>query len=316
MLFDLASLTKPLVTAPLALAYLDLDADRRWQLGFRDREAPLTVRQMLSHSSGLPPWRPYTGEAVAQQLQRPVGDHPLLQGGQVGTSTYSDLNFRLLAELLEEELGLPWKGLGAATSGLSPWPWFQAPIELPPARDREAWRAATELPYPPPAPGLPHDGNARAGMPGHAGFGSTGPQMAQCLKAWVGAGWPARMAMEMARAADDTVWGLGLIQARRGEGRFGEWLCQIPRGAGIHVLTDATTAMPTAFPPLGPAGELTDWWYHTGFTGGLLCVRPSDGSAVALLLHRLGPAGELIDDDALRGRRWDALARLVGTLRA
>jgi CubicO group peptidase (beta-lactamase class C family) len=72
MLFDLASLTKPLVTAPLALAYLNLNVDRRWQLGFHDREGPLTVRQLLSHSAGLPPWRPFTGERVADQVQRAV----------------------------------------------------------------------------------------------------------------------------------------------------------------------------------------------------------------------------------------------------
>jgi len=80
--FDLASLTKPLVTAPLALAFLDLDADRRGQLGFRERKQPLTVRQLLSHSAGLPPWLPYTGEPLPAQLGRgwPDGGLPLLQG--------------------------------------------------------------------------------------------------------------------------------------------------------------------------------------------------------------------------------------------
>src|SRR5262245_45633517 len=77
-LFDLASLAKPLVTAPLAHAFLDLDADRRWALGFYDRRDPLTVRQLLSHSAGLPPWLPFTGEPLAAQLRRgfPVGAHP------------------------------------------------------------------------------------------------------------------------------------------------------------------------------------------------------------------------------------------------
>ena len=72
MLYDLASLAKPLVTAPLALAFLDLDADRRWALGLAEREPTLTVRQLLSHSSGLPPWRPYTGEPLAAHLHRAV----------------------------------------------------------------------------------------------------------------------------------------------------------------------------------------------------------------------------------------------------
>ena len=119
--YDLASLAKPLVTAPLAHAYLDLDADRRWQLGFSDRESPLTVKQLLSHSAGLPPWLPYTGEPLAAQLRRtPLpGNHALLKTAEIGISMYSDLGYRLIAELLEMELGLSWKQLGAAASGLS-----------------------------------------------------------------------------------------------------------------------------------------------------------------------------------------------------
>jgi CubicO group peptidase (beta-lactamase class C family) len=124
--YDLASLTKPLVTAPLALAFLDLDADRRWGLGFPDRPTPLTVRQLLSHGSGLPPWRPYTGD-LAAELGREVGDHPLLRPATPGLATYSDLNYRLLAELLEAETGVPFSKLGLA-SGLSPAPWVEPPI--------------------------------------------------------------------------------------------------------------------------------------------------------------------------------------------
>ncbi|HEX9081221.1 MAG TPA: serine hydrolase domain-containing protein, partial [Holophagaceae bacterium] len=105
MRYDLASLAKPLVTAPLALAFLDLNADRRWALGFHDRGTPLTVRQLLSHSSGLPPWRPFTGEPLARQLGRPVSGHPLLRPATPEKATYSDLNYRLLAELLESETG-------------------------------------------------------------------------------------------------------------------------------------------------------------------------------------------------------------------
>ena len=123
--FDLASLAKPLVTAPLALARLDLEADRRRQLGFDDRPEPLTVRALLSHSAGLPPWLPYTGEPLAAQLKRgfPGGAHPKLAPGVPGQSLYSDLGYRLLAELLEAETGRPFASLGAEASGLVPAPW-------------------------------------------------------------------------------------------------------------------------------------------------------------------------------------------------
>lgn len=192
---DLASLAKPLVTATLAHAFLDLDADRRWVLGFHDRPEPLTVRMLLSHSSGLPAWRPFTGEAVAAQLRRSLdeGAHPLLARSPVGEARYSDLNYRLLGELLEAELGLPWKRLGAAL-GLHPAPWAEPPVPVPPGPDREAWALATAAPFPEASPELPHDANARAGMIGHAGFGATAAQLRACLEGWVGADWPGRMA--------------------------------------------------------------------------------------------------------------------------
>ena len=61
MLFDLASLTKPLVTTPLALQYLDLDRDLTdlpVLSDFRKQAWPLTARRLLSHTAGLPPWLP------------------------------------------------------------------------------------------------------------------------------------------------------------------------------------------------------------------------------------------------------------------
>lgn len=309
--YDLASLTKPLVTAPLALAFLDLDADRRWALGFHDREAPLTVRQLLSHSSGLPPWRPYTGEALSQQLRGEVPQHPLLRPATPGLATYSDLSYRLLAELLEAQTGVPFARLGAA-SGLSPAPWPQAPTPVPDGPDAAAWPLATEVPLLARDPHLPHDANARAGMRGHAGFGTTAEQMRAALARWIAAGWPQRMAQPTARGEDGILWGLGLQVACGGGGRFGQLLSKLPPETGLHVLEDATEAAPIAAPALeeGPGPE-SGWWFHFGYTGPALFFRPSDGSCVALLMHRRGPTGELLDAEALRARRWAALAHFV-----
>lgn len=310
-LYDLASLTKPLVTAPLALAFLDLDADRRWSLGFTDRQTPLTARQMLSHSSGLPPWRPYTGEPLAQQLRRAVPEHPLLRPATPGLATYSDLNFRLLAQLLELETGLPFVKLGAA-SGLSPAPWPQSPVPIPDAPDAEAWTLATEAPLPPRNPRLPHDANARAGMTGHAGFGTTAPQLLAALRHWVSEGWPERMAVGDTPGEGGARWGLGLQAVFGGSGRFGQLLSRIPRGAGIQVLEDATDQTPPPAPPLDrDPGPATDWWFHLGYTGPALFYRPADRCTLALLLHRRGPQGELLDVEALRARRWAILASFV-----
>lgn len=310
--YDLASLTKPLVTAPLALAFLDLDADRRWALGFHDRGTPLTARQLLSHHSGLPPWRPFSGEPLAAQLRRPVSEHPLLRPATPGLATYSDLNYRLLAELLEAETGVPFAKLGAA-SGLSPAPWPAAPVAISDGPDAAAWALATDEPLPPREAHLPHDANARAGMPGHAGFGTTTPQLEMALARWVAADWPDRMAVETAEGEHGTRWGLGLQVLFAGGGRFGQLLSKLPPGLGIHVLEDPSQALPTVAPALaaspdGPSG----WWFHLGYTGPALFYRPADRSCIALLLHRGGPDGTMLDVEALRARRWEALVRFVG----
>jgi CubicO group peptidase (beta-lactamase class C family) len=315
--FDLASLAKPLVTAPLALTHLALDADRRTQLGFSEREEPLTVRQLLSHSTGLPPWLPYTGEPLAIQLRKgfPVDSHPLLRLGQVGTSTYSDLGFRLLGELLEVETGMPFAALGAQSSGLSPAPWSEAPTDIPDGPDAAAWPLAAPMtPVPPRYPNLPHDANARAGMRGHAGFGASAAQMKQALERWVQSGFPARMAVETACAEDGTHWGLGFQRVFGGVGRFGFCLKGMPSNlVGVHVL--ASTAMELAPPAPEPGedpGEPTEWWMHFGFTGPALFVRPHDGLCLCLLIHRRGPSGEMLDLKQLTARRWALLRQFLG----
>ena len=319
--FDLASLAKPLVTAPLALSLLDLDRDRRAQLGFGERPGPLTVRQLLSHSAGLPPWLPYTGEALALQLRRgfPQGAHPKLVAGTPGVSLYSDLGYRLLAELLEQETGRSFSELGAEASGLSPAPWSEAPAFAPQGADAAMWRlAAPTLPMPAREPKLPNDANARAGMRGHAGFGATPAQLEACLRAWVASGIPLRSATDTALGADGSRWGLGLQRALGGAGRFGTLLARIPEGlSGVHVLTHASRATSPPAPALaGPARAPTNFWFHLGYTGPALFFRPKDGLCLAILAHRVGPRGELLDDEAMRARRWEILEAAVNGLKA
>ena len=312
MFFDLASLAKPLVTAPLALRHLDLDADRRGQLDFRTRAEPLTVRQLLSHSAGLPPWLPYTGESLAAQLRRgcPAGMPAKLAAGTVGVSLYSDLGYRLLAELLEAEAGVPFATLGARASGLEPAPWGQAPVFVPQGPDQAWWALAEPArAFPVRAPGLPNDANARAGMRGHAGFGTDPEGLRRCLQRWLGSGAPAAMARDTAVGADGTRWGLGLQRALTGAGRFGSLLDGIPLGrGGLEVLVDDATALRPPIPdPQSPPGPPSGFWYHLGFTGPALFWRPEDGLCLAILAHRAGPQGELLDAGQLQARRWAVL---------
>ena len=202
--------------------------------------------------------------------------------------------------------------LGAA-SGLSPAPWTGCPVALPDAPDAEPWRLATERPLPPRDPSQPQDANARAGMPGHAGFGTTAPQLGLALARWVAAGWPALMAVETAQGEQGARWGLGLQALFAGNGQFGQLLSNLPRGLGLRVLEDSTTAVPAPAPAREPdPGPPSDWWFHLGYTGPALFYRPADRSCLVLLLHRAGPGGTLLDVEALRARRWQALARFVG----
>jgi CubicO group peptidase (beta-lactamase class C family) len=239
----------------------------------------------------------------------------LLREATVGTSTYSDLGFRLLAELLERETGRRFRELAAESSGMSPAPWTQAPMDIPDGPDASAWPlAARGLELPPRSPFQPHDANARAGMMGHAGFGATPSQMRMALERWVGSGFPIRMAVETARAEDGTQWGLGLQRVLTGTGRLGELLMRLPAGfRGIHVHVSTETRLAPEAPQVPSGSEVeTEWWMHFGFTGPALFVRPRDGTTIVLLLHRRGPEGQMLDIKQLQARRWRALADLVG----
>eukprot|EP00605_Chrysophyceae_sp_TOSAG23-4_P002614 GSChrysophyteH1.ASY1.ANO1.2886.1 assembled CDS len=326
--YDLASLAKALVTAPLALEHLDLDKDRREQLGWTGefaRDAPLTVRMLLSHQTGLPPWLPYNPSSTVPELVTKFdryGHHNLLRAGTVGTSTYSDLNFRTLGELLSLELGQTYQEL-SKVKGLSHQPWHDlpAPTFIPDGPDRETWEiAATDglASYPERQPYLPHDANSRAGMLGHAGFGATYSQFKSCLETWLADGWPVKQAVKQCVADDGfTEWGLGLLRVMDGPGKYGEELVKLENRLStgtVTVMEEHTTELPEIVVNVsseeGGQGQGTDWWMHTGFTGPIVFVHPIKQIVIGLLMHRRGPAGELIDIDLRRARAYTMLRKL------
>jgi len=354
-LYDLASLAKALVTAPLALQHLDLDIDRREQLGFVGeyaRAEPITARMLLSHQAGLPPWLPFSPDSSVAQLVTTFdkyGQHALLRAGKVGTSTYSDLNFRSLAHILVVEKGASYQEL-AASKGLSHQPWTHvkvlsgdgwdmesalidagkrcdanapvAPVFVPDGPDKDTWDIASPdgiNSYPTRHPHVPHDANSRAGMLGHAGFGATAAQFEFCLKQWLREGWPVLQAVPHAVAEDGyTQWGLGLLRVMDGKGKYGEMLLELTAkgklSPGVVVVEEDTCELSQAVPvdtAAGGQGQPTDWWMHTGFTGPIIFVNPKTSIVVGLLMHRRGPAGELVDIDVRRARAYSALRKLL-----
>lgn len=127
-IFDLSSLTKPLATT---LAFLTLVKERK--LRVEDRvtrlfhnfgvhgKTHITFRNLLAHDSGLPGWRPYYKEVLKVERGGRVNflcshgakqhvfelihrEKPDADPGKV--TVYSDLNFMLLGEAVEEVTSL------------------------------------------------------------------------------------------------------------------------------------------------------------------------------------------------------------------
>lgn len=117
--FDLASLTKPLATS-LAVARLvgqgklQLDgsfAELLPSAGIPEDKRNITLRQLLCHCSGLPPWRSYyltlnssPLKARKPQIRQLILQEPL-DCAPASDTIYSDLGFLLVEWLLEEHSG-------------------------------------------------------------------------------------------------------------------------------------------------------------------------------------------------------------------
>jgi len=114
-IYDLASLTKPLVTAILVLKLadrhaLELDAPLAHYLSeFNLKEKrEITLTQLLTHTSGLPNWRPLYFEAHSRS-DVPEAISRILLEPKASAATmeviYSDLNYILLGFVLERVSG-------------------------------------------------------------------------------------------------------------------------------------------------------------------------------------------------------------------
>ncbi|HEX6058201.1 MAG TPA: serine hydrolase domain-containing protein, partial [Gemmatimonadaceae bacterium] len=195
-IWDLASLTKvvALTSAMMQLVdegAIDLDAPVQRYLPewTGDGKERVTVRHLLTHSSGLPAWRPLYKEAegpdgaVALALATPLDTVP-------GARTvYSDLGIIIAGKLVERVAGTTLDAfvrervfgpLGMTSTGYRPDPSLRAriaPTEFDPWRQRQ--------PH-----GEVHDENAFAlgGVSAHAGLFSTGRDLARFAQAYLAGG--------------------------------------------------------------------------------------------------------------------------------
>lgn len=110
-IYDLASLTKPLVTALLIAKLVETGKlDPNGRLGdllnefYTSPHAEVTINQLMMHTSGLPAWRPLylladSPELVIDEIARTLPD------ADQQSATYSDLNFVTLAAVIERVTG-------------------------------------------------------------------------------------------------------------------------------------------------------------------------------------------------------------------
>lgn len=189
-LWDLASLTK-VITMGAALRMVDqgaLDLGApvaqyvpEFSGGLRDS---VTVRMLLAHTSGLPPFLPLYRSATSRaEALAQVTSAELVQRPGV-SPIYSDLNGILLGLVLESASGMPldsllqrevFAPLGMAHTMFRPPPTLLARIA--PSSFLKGTVVA----------GVPNDQNAvtLGGVSGHAGLFATGRDLARFAQAWL-----------------------------------------------------------------------------------------------------------------------------------
>jgi CubicO group peptidase (beta-lactamase class C family) len=276
-LWDMASLTKVIgmTTAMMQLVAagrVDLDAPvARYLPRFSgDGKDAVTVRHLLTHSSGLPPWRPLYKEAetpddaLAAVFATPLDTVP---GARMA---YSDLGAILLGQIVEQLSGWPldqylassvFGPLGMAETGFTPsrsMVWRTAPTEYDPWRQRHV-RAEV------------HDENAfrLGGVAGHAGLFSSGRDLTIFAQMLLGGG--ARNGVRIVQTA--TLQQFTAVQDSALSHRALGWETPSGNNSAGHNLSRQAFG-------------------HTGFTGTSMWMDPGRDLFVILLTNRVNPTRE------------------------
>jgi serine-type D-Ala-D-Ala carboxypeptidase len=306
-IYDLASLTKVVgLTTAVMFAVgeqaIDLDAPvQRYVPTFvgpdKDR---VTVRMLLTHSSGLPAWRPLFREVTTRTEAFALADTTPLESPPGARETYSDLGAIVLTQLvesvyherldslLERRLFHP---LGmSSTSYLPPPSWREriAPTELDP------WRGRVLR-------GEVHDENAAImdGVSGHAGL--------------------------FASAEDLLVFAEWLLEQAdgRSDGGSEHHPSDSPslRPSVLHEFTRRQNLLPGSTRALGwdtPAPESSSGrllspasFGHTGFTGTSIWIDPEHRLAIILLSNRVNPTRDNPRWAPIRGKIADLVMTTV-----
>lgn len=305
--YDLASLTKPLVTTTLTLLARRDGLELTMPLGGLLPEltgspwSAVTVEQVLTHTGGFPAWAPlYERECSREAYLAALRALP--PESEAGRHVvYSCLGYVALGIGLERaggaDLAVLFSELVAEPLGLADELCFAPPAdmalaagELEPYVERTllAMRgAAAEPPARLAGVASCDDGNARGlgGVAGNAGLFGTVGAVVQLAVEYLPGGGDLLTSQEAELATRCRTAGL-----------------EQSRGLGWQL---AESAGSSAGPSLSPAA-----FGHTGFTGTSVWVDPADRRATALLCNRLHPGGRTADLGPLR-RRFNTVARQV-----
>ena len=271
-IYDLASLTKVvgLTTACMILVdqqRLDLDTPvQRYVPAFQgtDKER-VTIRHLLTHSSGLPAWRPlYRDAATREEALALVDTTPLLR--QPGdTFVYSDLGAIVLTQVVEAITGTRldayldtalFRPLGmTSTRFLPPASWRS---RIAPTENDSTFRHRILR-------GEVHDENAGRldGVSGHAGLFSSAPDLARFAQRIASA--------DLRRLAPSVVQAFTRRQ-------------NLPPGSSRALGWDTPSQNSSAGTRLGPNA-----FGHTGFTGTSIWIDPDRDLFIILLTNRVNP---------------------------
>jgi CubicO group peptidase (beta-lactamase class C family) len=337
-LFDLASLTKPLVGAAVTLALVDrgrcaLDEEvTAWLPELEQFHGDgVTLRRLLAHTAGITGWRPvYTGAEGTADVVRAIGALGLAStpGSRF---EYSDLGYITLGAALERIGSGPLADLadelifepcGLADTGYLPdraadsfavteeGNAFERRMAEWAGLDFGRWRTTFH-------PGEVNDGNAHYGLGGvsaHAGLFATAADVATLAEMWLRRGMhDGRQVLSPAGVDLAITDQMPPGNARRGLG----WdLCR----RGGPTLEEIRRADAGFFPPVSSpfsprsSGELLSpsAFGHTGFTGTSVWVDPARDLVVVLLTNATHPRVDLDKPvNALRARFANAVAAAI-----
>ena len=295
-IFDIASLTKVIATASLAMQLLergslklsDRIADRIPEWRGKDREH-VTLHALLAHNSGLTVWLPfYRDHKGRAEFQHAICSLPLEYPPET-QSIYSDLGFILLGFIIEDAGGARFDRqthdlLSRVTSETL---LFNPPPSLRPLiapTEHDPWRGRRLV-------GEVHDENcwALGGATGHAGLFGTAAAVGDFARAMLGA-----LEGRDATLASAPVARLFVSRANAYSSRALGWDTMLPTSSCGTKMSAASFG-------------------HTGFTGTTLWIDPERGIYVVFLTNRVNPSRENAAIQKIRPALHDAIMGAWGS---